>query len=153
MNTHGELIQPEASYQRSWYSLFFGCFGRDAGSKKWSKRGAYAVVFPALGTAARFGLEGYLPETVLNYILAASVGAAIGFIYWTTWRYMQDLDELHQRIMLEAVAFSFFITMPLVVIAGIVGMTEDVVLDVTWIYVVAEVMRGVGLMIAGRKYR
>lgn len=156
MKSTNESIQPgfedEASMP-SWYSLFCGCFGSDAGSKKWSKRGAWAVVFPAIGFAARFGLDGLLPEIVLDSVLAISIAAAVAFVYWTTWRYMQDLDELHQRIMLEALAFSFFGTMTFIVGAGIFGLAARTTFDVFWFYAVAEFLRGVGLMLAGRKYR
>ena len=136
-----------------WGALFFGCFGTDAGPKTWARRGAWAVVFPALGFALRLGLDGVVPEAILDSTLAVSIAAAIGFIYWTTWRYMQDLDEMHQRIMLEAVAFSFFCTMTLVVGAGIFGLARNQAFDVLWAYVTAEVFRGVGLVLVARKYR
>jgi hypothetical protein len=110
-------------------------------------------VFPALGFAMRLGLAGVVPEAILDAALALSFAAAIGFIYWTTWRYMQDLDELHQRIMLEALAFSFCCTMTLVAGAGIFGLARNQAVDVLWAYVAAEVLRGVGLVLAARKYR
>jgi hypothetical protein len=136
-----------------WRTLFFGCFGRDAGSRAWSWRGAWGAIFPALGFAARYGLEGVLPEAATDAILAVSFGLAIGFIYWTTWKYMLDLDEMHQRIMLEGFMFSFCITMPLVVGLGIYGLAARWTIDILWVYVAAEILRGVGLVVAGRKYR
>lgn len=136
-----------------WYTLFCGCFGSDAGSKKWARRGVWAAVFPAVGFAARFGLDGVLPEIVLDATMALSIAAAIAFVNWTTWRYMQDLDELHQRIMLEAYAFSFFGTMTLIAGVGMFGLATRTAFDVLWIYVAAEMLRGIGLVLAGRKYR
>jgi hypothetical protein len=136
-----------------WGALFFGCFGADAGSKRWARRGAWAVIFPALGLAARYVFGGILPEAALDSTVAVSFAAAIGFIYWTNWRFMQDLDEMHQRIMFEALAFSFFGTMAIVVGAGIFGLARGVAIDVLWIYIAAEVLRGVGTVLAARKYR
>jgi len=146
-------IAEEPMRAPTWRTLFFGCFGSDAGSKKWAKRGAWAVLFPALGFAARIGLDGRVPDRALDVALAVSVGAAIGFIHWTTWRYMQDLDELHQRIMLEGFAFSYFGTMTLVAGVGIFGLANKTPFDVLWVYVFAEFLRGIGLVVAGRKYR
>lgn len=99
------------------------------------------------------GLDDRVPDRVLDVALAVSVGAAIGFIHWTTWRYMQDLDELHQRIMLEGFTFSYLGTMTLVAGAGIFGLANETPFDVLWVYVVAELLRGVGLVVAGKKYR
>lgn len=137
----------------TWRMLSFGCFARDAGSTKWAKRGAWAIVFPALGFAARLGLDGRVPDRILDFALAASVGAAIGFIHWTTWRYMQDLDELHQRIMLEGFTFSYLGTMTLVAGAGIFGLMNRTPLDILWVYVLAEFLRGIGLVIVAKRYR
>lgn len=85
--------------------------------------------------------------------MAISTGAAMGFLYWTMWRYLLDFDELHQRIMLEGIAFSFFVTMTLVVTAGIAGLAGNVAVDVLLVIVVAEFLRGIGLVLAARKYQ
>ncbi len=79
--------------------------------------------------------------------------AAIGVLYWATWRYMQDLDEMYQRIMLEAIAFSFFMTMTLVVLAGVAGLALRTTMGVFWVYVTAEVLRGIGITVAARRFR
>ena len=60
---------------------------------------------------------------------------------------------MHQRIMLEALAYSFFGTMTLVVGAGIFALARNVAIDILWIHIAAEVLRGVGLVLAARKYR
>ena len=146
-------VRDERNPVLSWAALFCGCFGSDAGSRQWARRGTWAVVFPLMGFAARYGLEGRVPEPVLDTTLAVSIAAAIGFIYWTTWRYMQDLDEMHQRIMLEAFTWSLFGAMTFAVGAGIFGLATRTAVDVIWVYVVAELLRGVALVIASRKYR
>jgi len=136
-----------------WGAMFCGCFGSDAGSKKWARRGTWAAIFPAIGFAVRYGLDGILSDGVTDAVLATSLAAAVAFIYWTTWRYVQDLDEMHQRIMLEAFAFSFFGTMTVVVGLGIYGLAARTAFDLIWIYALAEGLRGLGLVVAARKYR
>ena len=137
----------------SWSALFLGCFGHDAGSRKWSWRGGWAAVFPIVGLAARYLLDDVLPEVATDAILSTSFALAIGFIYWTTWKYTQDLDEMHQRIMLQGFMFSFCVTMTLVVGFGIYGLAGRQPIDILLVYVTAEVLRGIGLVVASRKYR
>jgi hypothetical protein len=155
LNTQNDMRREseEASPWPGWPALFFGCFYSGGGSKKWSKRSAYGVFILLAGFAGRFGLKGHVPEVLLDYGIAVTVGAAVGIMYWAMWRYMQDLDEMHQRIMLEAIAFSFFTTMTLVAFAGIADLARNTAVNVLLVYVTAEILRGIGLVLAARRYR
>ncbi len=137
----------------SWYTLFLGCFGRDAGSTRWSKRGFYGLAMMLLGLVGHGTLRGHVPETVLDFSAPILAGAGMGFIYWSLWRYMQDLDELHRQIMFHAIAFSFAVTMPIVVGLGVGAMAFNTSVDIIWAFLLAEPLRGVGLVLAARKYR
>jgi hypothetical protein len=137
----------------SWYKLFFGCFGSDAGSKRWIRRGLWgAVVAAAVGIAATT-LKGVIPEMFRDVAFSLSITTGVGFIHWTMWKYIQDLDELHQRIMLESYVFSFLVTMTLVAGIGMFNLAARTAFDILWVYVTAEVFRGIGLVLAGRRYR
>ena len=156
MNTEHN-VTPEQTEEPSpwpgWPALFFACFGRGAGTKGWSKPNAYALLIMLAGFAARFGLEGYLPEVVLDYGIAVALASSLGIVYWATWHSLRGLDEMHQRIMLEAIAFSFFTTMTLAVFVGIAGLARRTSIDVVLVFVAAEVLRGVGVIVAARRYR
>jgi hypothetical protein len=156
MDTENRTRSPETSEPSPWPglpALFLGCFGRGAGSKKWSNRTGYGLLVVLGGFAARFALEDYLPESVLDYGIAVAAGAGIGIVYWATWRYMHDLDEMHQRMMLDAIAFSFFTTMTLVVAVGIAGLARNTPVQILLVYLAAEFLRGLGLVLASRRYR
>lgn len=137
----------------SWYKLFFGCFGSDAGSKRWVRRGLWGAVVAAVLYVALNVLQGVIPELFRDVTLSLSITLGVGFVHWTTWKYIQDLDELHQRIMLESYAFSFLITMALVAGIGIFNLAARTAFDLLWVYVAAEVFRGIGLVLSGRRYR
>ncbi len=133
--------------------LFFGCFGKDAGSTKWTKRGYYGA---AVLLAAIFGsasLKGILSDLALNILVTVFSMSAMGFVYRSLWRYMQDLDELHRRVMFEAIAFSFFITMTAAIGIGVAELCFGWSVSIVWAFILGEPMRGVGLVLAARKYR
>ena len=79
----------------------------------------------------------------------------MGMLYWATWRYIQeDLDELHRRIMLDSIVFAFFVTMTLVVgVGALSNFSELPSINLLWVFFVAEPLRGLGLVVAVRKYR
>jgi putative Mn2+ efflux pump MntP len=153
---HGETTRTQEPTQvswPSWYTLFLGCFSCDAGSRRWSKRGFYGLAMMLLGLVGYGTLRVHVPETVLDFSAPILAGVGMGFIYWSLWRYMQDFDELHRQIMFHAIAFSFAMTMPIVVGLGIGAMVFNTSVDIIWAFVLAEPLRGVGLVLAARKYR
>ena len=149
-------VQSTAADGSEWPTLtmmFLGCFGKDAGSMKWHKRGYYAAAVVFLGLFASSALKGYLPEAVLAVFVTVCAGSGMGVLYWTMWRYMQDLDELHRRVMFEAIAFSFVVTMTLAVTLGVLELVIPTNIGIIWAFVMSEPLRGVGLVLASRKYR
>jgi hypothetical protein len=133
--------------------MLLGCFGRDAGSTKWPKRSFYALAVMLIGMVGSSALKGYVPELALSFFVTLNSGLAMGIIYWTTWRYMQDLDELHRRVMFEAIAFSFVVTMTLAMTLGVLELAFRTNISIVWAFVMGEILRGVGLVLASRKYR
>lgn len=152
-HTHaGQTVEADSPIQ-SWHKLFFGCFGSDAGSKRWVTRGLWGAVLAAALSIAASALKGVLPEMLRDIAFSLCIATGVGFVHWTMWKYIQDLDELHQRIMLESYAFSFLVTMTLVAGIGMFNLTARTAFDLLWVYVAAEVFRGIGLVLAGRRYR
>ena len=152
-DTHAGQAVEAAAPNLSWYRLFFGCFGSDAGSKRWVRRGLWGAVVAAALYIALTVFKGVIPELFRDVVLSLSIASGVGFVHWTMWKYIQDLDELHQRIMLESYAFSFLVTMAFVAGIGVFNLAARATSDVLWVYVAAEVFRGIGLVIAGRRYR
>ncbi len=153
MKTQTASVQDDTSPRQGSYRLFFGCFGRDAGSKKWVNRGHWGALLVGLSILAHFGLRGIVPESALDAATALCATAGIAIVYWMLWRYIQDLDELHQRIMFEALAFAFFATVTALVLAGVYGLSRGSRFNVLLIYFFAEIMRGVGVVLAARRYQ
>jgi hypothetical protein len=106
-----------------------------------------------LSILAHFTLRGSVPEVALDAATALGAAAGAGIIHWTMWLYIRDLDELHQRMMFEAYTFAFLTTMTVLVLAGVFGLSSGATSNVLWIYAFGEAMRGLGLVLAGRRYQ
>ena len=81
-------------------------------------------------------------------------GAAlgVGWILRAYRHYFAQLDELSLRIQHEAIAFAFGATLLAAVVASAAAVVTDITINPLWI-VVAEPLRGVGLVLAARRYR
>ena len=142
--------------QASWPGLtmlFFGYFRQDAGSTKWTKRSYYGLAVLLAGMLGSTALKGVLSDLTLDIFVTALSVSGMGFVYWSLWRYMNDLDELHRRVMLEAIALSFFITMTTAIGIGVAELRFGTSVRIAWAFILGELMRGVGLVLAARKYR
>lgn len=67
-------------------------------------------------------------------------------------RYFGELDELSLRIQLEAIAFAFVTLLFLGFTAGLVAAVTGLRVHPLWI-VAGEPLRGLGLVLAARRYR
>ncbi len=97
---------------------------------------------PWLGTVLPGGKLFLIPGTAL----------AVGWILFAFRRYLAQLDELSLRIQYEAIAFSFGMTLLLGVTAASASSVTHLTVHPGWI-VMAEPLRGLGLVLAARKYR
>jgi hypothetical protein len=66
----------------SWYKLFFGCFGSDAGSKRWIKRGLWGAVVAAVLYIALNVLKGAIPELFRDVALSLSSMRRLVGVKW-----------------------------------------------------------------------
>jgi hypothetical protein len=109
---------------------------------------AVAVVGVAVGVAIL--LEGRSPLS--RWVFAG------GVVTWALWtllayrRYFAELDELSLRIQHEAIAFAFAATLLLGTIAAAATVVVEVTFHPLWL-LVAEPLRGLGLVVAARRYR
>jgi len=168
MNTHEQTLAPKPEEQHPWPSawrLFWGVMirppfgsghlGSDGRPSKWAKWSWYSVALFAGGIAAQAALMGRIPEILLDGGQFLVSCAAMGMLYWATWRHIQeDLDELHRRIMLESIVFAFFVTITLAVALGVLSnFSELPAINLLWVFFTAELLRAAGLVLAVRKYR
>ena len=86
-------------------------------------------------------------------LFAAGVAVSAAWVVLAFRRYFAQLDELSLRIQHEAIAFSFGMTLLLGAIAGAVSVTmPDFTVNPLWV-MIAEPLRGIGLVLAARRYR
>jgi hypothetical protein len=78
------------------------------------------------------------PAIFLGYIMARSIGL---------------LDELQQRIQLEALAFSLANTALLTFVLGLMQIEGEMYINLTWVLPIAAAFWGIGLFIARRRYK
>lgn len=96
-----------------------------------------------------------LPDRALLLAGLIFIGGMAGGTAWTLLayrRYFATLDESSRRIQLEAIAFAFPAMLFLGLTAGATAMVTDLTIRPLWI-VLAEPLRGVGLVLAARKYQ
>ena len=144
----------EASSDSSWPygSLFFcGHFGRSTpGSRRLNRQGLLAIVILAVSVA----LTAWLPNTWqgADFVLVIGAAAATGIVIRAYQRYFAGLDELSLRIQHEAIAFAFSTAMLAAMVLGAVYALKPFDFNPLLI-VLAEPLRGVGLVRAARRYR
>ena len=159
MNHHNDRIKTSAlgseTHPSSARMLFLGYFSHDSEANRWRNRAYYGLLILFAGLALRWALTGQVPTVVLDLVMTVAVGGTFAFINLMSWRYTEDLDELHRRIMQEGITFSYYVT----ITAAIIGcfavqygwLTASGLF--TWILATQIASRGVGLLLAGRKYR
>jgi hypothetical protein len=142
-------------YAGSAKLLLLGYFGHDAESNRWRNRTYFGLLILFAGLAVKAALAGHVTAAVLDLIMTASIGGTFAFVNLMMWKYLRGLDELHGRIMLDGIAFAYYVTLP-VALAGCFlvkfGLLSAFALF-AWILVTHTVSEGVGRLLAARKYR
>jgi hypothetical protein len=133
-------------------TLFFcGHFGRATPASRRLNRQTLAGLGILAATAVVVTMtDAAWPRSEL--LLVPGVGLSAAWILLAYRRYFAALDELSLRIQYEAVAFAFAAALFLGMLAGTVAAVTDGRIHPLWI-VLAEPLRGVGLVLAARKYR
>ena len=149
------LNPDERSAFPSAWKLFWGHLGADPRPNPWSKWIWGSVGLFACGIAAQGFLEGRVSQSVLSGGVFVISCLAMSILYWGTWRYIQEEpDELHRRITVESIVFAFFVTMTLAVGVGTISNFADLPrINLLWVFFIGEPLRGLGLVLAVRKYR
>lgn len=138
----------------SWpyWSLFFcGHFGKATpGSRRLNRDSFIGLGLIAASTLATLALDSLVPHGKLIFI--PGMAASVAWILLAFRRYFAQLDELSLRIQYEAIAFAFAMMLLLGVTAGIAAIVTDLSVHPLWI-VLADPLRGLGLVLAARKYQ
>lgn len=110
---------------------------------------AYSViVLLALGLA-----RSLTPENPLRYAIALGPVVPLIFAFLSYVQFVRRLDEMEQRIQLEAVAISLGCTMLLTLTLGFLESVGFPHIDMIWVPVFIIVMWRLGMQIATRRYR
>jgi len=75
------------------------------------------------------------------------------YIGFSIARAVSEMDELQRRIQLEAIAFSLANTSLLTFFLGLMQINTGTQIDLTWVLPIAAIFWGVGIFIAGRRYK
>jgi hypothetical protein len=143
--------QPEAPTTWPYWSLFLlGNFGSATPASRRLNQDSLlglAILLIAISPAVLLERTAFVK---LVLILGAAIAA--GWVLLAYRRYFAQLDELSLRIQHEAIAFSFMVMMLLGFTASFAVIVTDLFIHPAW-FCIAEPVRGLGLVIAARKYR
>jgi hypothetical protein len=94
-----------------------------------------------------------LPEdNLLRYVVILIPVLPIGFVFWAMIKWVQGLDEMQQRIQLEAAVFSLGVTGMLFFALGLLERAGLETLNMVWVLPMIIVFWGFGQIIARRRY-
>ena len=144
--------KPESPASWPYGSLFFcGHFGpATPGSRRLSRQGYLAWTI-LLGSIALTAIRpGAIPAGRYILVLGAAIASIITIRAFRN--YFAELDELSLRIQYEAIAFAFSGTLMAAMVLGAVHVLEPFEFNPLLI-MLAEPLRGVGLVLAARRYR
>jgi len=141
----------EAPSTWPYWSLFFcGHFGRATpASRRLNRDTILGLALLGVAMLATFLLES---TSYGKLVLIPGAALSVGWILLAYRRYFAQLDELSLRIQHEAIAFSFAVTLLLGFTASTATVVTDLAVHPLWI-AIAEPLRGIGLVLAARKYR
>lgn len=118
-------------------------------SRRLNRENLMAMSVMVVTVTAAVLLEG---RAVVKPIFVAGVAISAGWVLLAFRRYLSQLDELSLRIQYEGIAFAFGITLLLGVIAGASSVVINLSVNPLWV-LIAEPLRGLGLVLAARRYR
>jgi hypothetical protein len=135
-----------------YWSLFFcGHFGKATpASRRLNRETLLGLALLGVAIVAVALLNSVSPYGKLVFI--PGVALSVGWILLAFRRYFTQLDELSLRIQYEAIAFSFAVTLLLGVTASAATIVTNLTINPLWL-VIAEPLRGLGLVLAARKYQ
>lgn len=118
-------------------------------SRRLNRDNLIAMSVMVVTVTAAVLLEG---RALVKPIFVAGVAISAGWVLLAFRRYLSQLDELSLRIQYEGIAFAFGITLLLGVIAGASSVVTNLSVNPLWV-LIAEPLRGLGLVLAARRYR
>jgi hypothetical protein len=142
----------EAPISWPYWSLFFcGHFGKATpASRRLNRQSVVGLMILGGSVLATAALNAVAPYGKLIFIPGVALG--VGWILFAYRRYFAQLDELSLRIQHEAIVFSFAVTLLVGVTAAAVAVVTDLNIHPLWL-VIAEPLRGLGLVLAARRYQ
>jgi hypothetical protein len=112
-----------------------------------------AVAYTVLILATRVLLRGDLAESPISPIIALLPILPVFFGVFALMSFVRSVDELQQKIQLEAMAFSLGVTGLITFALGLVEGTGLPFISMTWVLPMIVALWGIGLAIATRRYQ
>jgi hypothetical protein len=134
-----------------WTLFFCGHFGRATPASRRLNRETLLGLALLGGCAMTAALVDSV-SPIGRWILVPGAALSVLWILGAFRRYFAELDELSLRIQHEAIAFAFSAMLLLGIAAATIAIVAEVDVHPLWI-VVAEPLRGVGLVRAARRYQ
>lgn len=137
-----------------WAKMFWlGTFGCDSASSRRYHRQAFGSLLGLAGAVAiGAAVHKFLEIPIGHWVAGVGTPLVFSYIMWSYYRYVQELDELARRVQLEAVLFSFMFIIVGGIVLSSVWMFTGWTAHPMWV-LLAEPVRGVGLIVAARRYR
>ena len=133
--------------------FWLGTFGRDSEAGRRYHRQAFgALLGLAVVVAACVMMRKLWGAGVALWVAGVGTPVVFAYIMWSYYRYVHELDELARRVQLEAVLFAFIFVVLGAIVASSVWMFTGWVAHPIW-FLLAEPVRGLGLVLAARRYR
>jgi hypothetical protein len=112
-----------------------------------------AVAYTVLIFATRFLLRGALSESPLTPVIAVLPILPVLFGVFALMSFVRNVDELQQKIQLEAMAFSLGVTGLITFALGLTEGTGLPTVGMVWVLPMMAALWGIGLAIASRRYQ
>ena len=114
--------------------------------------GGSMLVYAGVLFSAILLIKGH-PDAWWRFPIAVAPVVPVSFGITAVMRRMRAMDELQQRIQLEALAFSFMVTAVLTMTYGFLQIVGFPSLNWTWVFPLMVGLWGIGQWVAGRRYR
>jgi heme/copper-type cytochrome/quinol oxidase subunit 4 len=138
----------------AWGSMFWlgTLSGGSQATRQYHRRAYGALGLLVLAVSIGIAMDTFLGTRLSRWPVGVGTPLAFAYILLSFHRYVHELDELAQRLQFEAVLLAFLFVILAGIVLGSVWVFTGWVAHPVWV-LLAEPVRGVGLIVAARRYR
>lgn len=137
-----------------WGSMFWlgTLSGGSQATRQYHRRAYGALGLLVLAVSIGIVMDTFLGTHLSRWPVGVGTPLAFAYMILSFHRYVHELDELAQRLQFEAVLLAFLFVILAGIVLGSVWVFTGWVAHPVWV-LLAEPVRGVGLIVAARRYR